>query len=172
MNPVEPEILPESVTIIPAGWTQASMLAAMIRQSYADVARRFGITPRNGPTHPSACTVDWVQSDFREGVRYYLAACGNMHIGCAATKTATPDCHYLMRLAVLPLFRRKGIGQRLVVHICRQARKAGAEKVSAGIIAEQDDLAAWYRRQGFKSAGQQRFDHLPFGVRFMHRELG
>ncbi len=171
MNTVPAATAAESVAIKPAGRGNAPLLALLIRQSYADVARRFGITPQNGPTHPSACTADWIRSDRREGVRYFIASRGQMFVGCAALKAATPDVFHLMRLAVLPLFRGQGIGRRLTRHVCRQARRAGASEVSVGLIAEQEELAAWYRRQGFVAVDHRRFRHLPFEVLFMRLDL-
>ncbi len=160
-----------SVTITTAGRNQAGLLALLIRQSYADVARRFGLTPQNAPTHPPACTAEWIRTDWREGACYYLASQGTMIVGCAAFKAATPEACYLMRLAVLPLFRRQGIGHRLARRVFRQARRAGASEVSVGLIAAQVELAAWYRRQGFEAVEIRRFAHLPFEVLFMRLAL-
>ena len=145
-----PPMALEPVTIAPASQDQASQLALLIRQAYADIARRFNLSVHNAPTHPSLCTQDWIRSDRRAGVRYFLAARGRLQIGCVAVKPATPGCHYLMRLAVLPLFRRQGVGRRLIDHACDEARRAGASEVSAGIIAPQSELTAWYRRLGFQ----------------------
>ncbi len=172
MNAVTTETTIEPVAIKAAGDDQDARLALLIRQSYADVARRFEISPQNAPAHPSACTAEWIRSDRLEGVRYYSAACGNMLVGCAASKAATAETFYLMRLAVLPLFRRQGIGRRLAQHVCRQARRAGAAEVSVGLIAAQEELAAWYGRLGFEAVERRRFDHLPFEVLLMRRHLG
>lgn len=172
MTPVTSETAAAPLTITSAGEDQATQLAVMIRQSYADVARRFGISPQTAPTHPSACTAEWIRSDRLEGVRYYSATCGNMLVGCAASKAATAETFYLMRLAVLPLFRRQGIGRRLAQHVCQQARQAGAAEVSVGLIAAQEELATWYRRLGFKAVERRRFSHLPFEVLLMRRSVG
>ncbi len=160
-----------ALTITTASRDQAGLLAVLIRQSYADVARRFGLTPQNAPTHPSACTADWIAADLGEGVSYFTAVSGNMSVGCVALKKAAPDVCYLMRLGVLPLFRRQGIGHRLTRHVCRQARRADAKEVSVGLIAAQEELAAWYRRQGFEDVDRRRFDHLPFEVLLMRHVL-
>ena len=172
MNAVTSETAVEPAAIKAAGDDQAAQLALLIRQSYADVARRFGISPHNAPAHPSACTADWIRSDRLEGVRYFIAARGTMSVGCAALKAATAETFYIMRLAVLPLFRRQGIGRGLVRHVCRQARRSGAEEVSVGLIAAQEELAAWYRRLGFEAVERRRFDHLPFEVLLMRLHLG
>ncbi len=160
-----------SLTIKKASADQAALLALLIRQAYADVARRFDLTAQNAPTHPSLSTADWIRSDHREGVRYYLASCGEMIVGCAALKAASPIVCHLMRLAVLPMFRGQGIGGRLVSHVCRQARREGASELSIGLIAAQEALAEWYRRKGFTAVEQRRFAHLPFEVLFMRLEL-
>ncbi|MDJ0856961.1 MAG: GNAT family N-acetyltransferase [Desulfobacterales bacterium] len=172
MNPPSAATAVHAVTITSAGRHQAAPLAALIRQSYADVARRFGLGPQNAPTHPSTCTTEWIAKDCRAGVHFYLASRGTMIVGCAALKTATSEVCYLMRLAVLPLFRRQGIGSRLVQHVCRAASRTGASELSVGLIAAQADLIAWYRRQGFRAVARRRFAHLPFEVLFMRLELG
>ena len=76
-----------------------------------------------------------------------------------------------MRLGVLPLFCRQGIGHRLTRHVCRQARRTGAKEVSVGLIAAQEELAAWYRRQGFENVERRCFSHLPFEVLLMRHVL-
>jgi len=45
-----------------------SLLSGLIRDSFYDVAERFGITPENCPKHPSNCTDKWIERDFRRGV--------------------------------------------------------------------------------------------------------
>jgi hypothetical protein len=42
---------------------EVSILSDLIRNSYRDVARPFGLTPKNCLKHPSSCTDDWFRND-------------------------------------------------------------------------------------------------------------
>lgn len=150
---------------------EAETLAGLIRQSFVDVAERFGLTPERTPSHPSNCQTDWVEKAMDKGVVYYLMEQGSRVVGCVAIENAGQGIFYLERLAVLPEIRRKGHGSMLVEHALNEARRMGAETVQIGIIAEQTELENWYKRRGFKTTGRKSFDHLPFTVAFMARPV-
>lgn len=153
--------------IRPASEDDSTAIAHLVQRAYKDVALRFGLTPENCPKHPSNCTDAWILNDLERGVSYYLLTNADTLIGCAALETTDPSVAYLMRLAVRPEFRRQGFGEMLVEHIIDQARRLSMSSLSIGLIAEQDELVAWYRRLGFVLGDVKQFDHLPFTVRFM-----
>ena len=47
----------------------------------------------------------------------------------------------------------------------------GVTRVEIGIISEDTQLKDWYRQFGFVQTGTKAFDHLPFVVAFMAKEL-
>jgi N-acetylglutamate synthase-like GNAT family acetyltransferase len=143
------------------------LLAALIRDSFRDVAVRFALTPENCPTHPSCCDEEWVEAAMGKGTRFFLLEDGESACGCAALEQAGPDVCYLERLAVLPAQRHKGHGKSLVGHVLEEARGAGVERVDIGIIAAQTELRDWYLGLGFAETEKKRFEHLPFEVAFM-----
>jgi ribosomal protein S18 acetylase RimI-like enzyme len=147
------------------------LLASLIRESFADVAQRFGLTPENSPTHPSNCQPEWVQTAFGRGVRYYLLRTSGRPAGCVALERVDDDKCYMERLAVLPAFRRNGFGEALVDHIVATAREMGLRAIEIGTIAAQTGLRQWYERQGFVALSMRHFESLPFDVTFMRREL-
>ena len=61
-----------SILIKTADADDVAILAGLIRDSYRNVAQRFGLTPENCPKHPSNCTDDWIRNDFDRGVSFYL----------------------------------------------------------------------------------------------------
>ncbi len=148
-----------------------AILTDLIRNSYRDVAQRFGLTSENCPKHPSNCTEDWIRNDFARGVSYYLIEHNGRPAGCAALEIPGPDIGYLERLAVLPAARRQGIGRRLVDHIFNRAKASGVKEISIGIIAAQTDLKRWYQGIGFIEGTTKEFEHLPFLVTFMIYQL-
>lgn len=156
-----------SINIREASPDDVSRLSALIRESFQDVAQRFGLTPQNCPKHPSNCTDRWIESDLARKVAYYLAEKSGALAGCVALEQAGADLIYLERLAVRPECRRNGIGTALVGHIVRQAKRMGVGRIGIGIIANQTDLKSWYQRQGFVETGTKEFPYLPFAVSFL-----
>jgi predicted N-acetyltransferase YhbS len=157
--------------IRPATVDDAARLAAVIRESFQDVARRFELTADNAPTHPANCQTDWVEKAVAKGVRYYLLEQDGEPIGCVALERFSAKKCFLERLSVLPPYRRRGLGATLVHHALAEARDWGASRVEIAIIAAQDELQAWYERLGFSLIGTRKFDHLPFTVAFLGLDL-
>ena len=97
--------------IRPCSAADRSTLAEMIRQSFTDVAHRFGLTQENAPRHPSNCTIDWIQKDMDRGVQYFILEDNRLPVGCVACEHVGTGICYLERLAVLPGQRRPGVRQ-------------------------------------------------------------
>ena len=161
----------ENIHIRDADRDDATLLAGLIRHSFRDVAERFLLTPWNCPKHPSNCTENWIEKDFGRGVVYFVLESHHGPVGCAALEKVGENRCYLERLSVLPGERGNGFGKALVAHALSRARTLGAATVGVGIIAEDEGLKRWYRRIGFTEGETKKFDHLPFLVAFMTREL-
>lgn len=147
------------------------MVVSLLRRACDTVAKRFGLTQENCPKSPAFYTEDRARADFERGVQYYFLEEDAEVCGCVALEKARPEIGYLERLAVLPEYRSRGYGSAMVRHVLTQARSIGLERIGIAIIAEDAPLAEWYRRFGFVSTGTREFDHLPFTVAFMEKEL-
>jgi N-acetylglutamate synthase-like GNAT family acetyltransferase len=144
----------------------------LIRVAFTDVAQRFQLTPKNCPKHPSNCEPGWIETAMEKGVVFYLLEDGGTLVGCGALEQPEkPGTCYLERLAVLPQYRHQGLGKRLVEHIEAEAKTRNLQRVEIGIIAEQEDLSTWYGGMGFVVTGEKEFEHLPFRVAFMAKNL-
>jgi N-acetylglutamate synthase-like GNAT family acetyltransferase len=139
----------------------------IIRNSFHDVAVRFGLTEGNCPKHPSNCKASWVEEALEKGARYFLLDSEGLSCGCVALEQAGPDVCYLERLGVLPAQRRRGYGRALVDRVLYEAKGLGSHRVDIGIIADHTELKDWYRRIGFVEQKTATFPHLPFQVLFM-----
>ncbi len=157
--------------IRPARADDVQTVVSLLRRACATVAERFGLTQDNCPKSPAFYTEERVKADLDRGVQYYFLEEDDQVCGCVALEKARPDVGYLERLAVLPEHRSKGFGSTLVRHVLAQARSMGLERVGIAIIAEDEPLSEWYRRFGFVPTGTRKFDHLPFVVAFMEKEL-
>ena len=151
--------------------TDVSLLTSLIRDSFKDVAERFGLSAENCPKHPSNSTDEWIEKDLARGVIYYILEKDGNPVGCAAIEPASNDVCYLERLAVLPNERGNGYGRALVTNVLLKAKTLGAQEVGIGIIADHTELKEWYRKIGFIEGDTNDFKHLPFRVTFMKYEL-
>lgn len=146
----------------------SDLLAEIVSVSNRDVAQLFHLTIDNAAKHPSFCTPEWIVSECERGQRYFLYTDKGIAMGCVAYEQPNENTSYLNRLSVLPEHRRQGIGAELVSHIVEFSRQQGVSQVSIGIIAEYTQLKLWYQKLGFKEGAQQKFEHLPFTVLYMH----
>lgn len=156
-----------NLLIVQATETDIDRLSRLIRDSFADVADRFELTPQNCPRHPSNYTREWVERDLRRGVRYFILSAGGVAVGCVGLEKASQATFYMERLAVLPDHRGKGYGTRLARHAISQVRKSGAASVGIGIIAADTGLKAFYKALDFEEGETKTFPHLPFAVAFL-----
>jgi GNAT superfamily N-acetyltransferase len=157
-----------AATIVRATEKEIDLLAGLIRTSFVDVARRFGLTSKNCPKHPSNYTSQWVERDLIRGVQYFILVADGTAAGCVGLEQATPQTCYLERLAVLPEHRGRGLGTHLARHALDQAKALGASQVGIGIIAADTGLKRFYESLGFEAGETKTFAHLPFEVAFMH----
>ena len=77
-------------SIVTATLKDAEQLFRLIRDSFADVAERFELTPQNCPKHPSNYTRKWVERDLARGVRYFILFADGTAVGCVGVEKPSP----------------------------------------------------------------------------------
>jgi GNAT superfamily N-acetyltransferase len=160
-----------NAAIRPASGQDVEVLSNLISRSFRNVAERFGLTPANCPRHPSNCTPAWIAYDLAAGKQYLLLEIAQAPAGCVAIKRSDARTGKIERLAVLPEHRLAGCGRLLLDRALQTLRDMGLARAELAIIADHTDLRDWYVRRGFLPTGTKRFDHLPFAVSFMQRDL-
>lgn len=149
----------------------AVTITSIVRESFRDVALRFGLTLENCPKHPSNCEVRWIREALQKGIHFYILEVDDQPLGSIALEKANSEVGYIERLSVLPKHRRKGFGRSLVEHAMAQASEHGLNRIDIGIISDQIELRKWYERLGFVEQRRAVFNHLPFEVLFMSKNL-
>lgn len=154
-----------------AGESDIALLVNLIAEAFADVAERFGLTRENCPGHTSFITEADIRVGLGFGSVFYIAEWKGTPCGCIAVRRPKNGHSIIEKVAVLPAFRRHGIGMALVAEAFDDARRSGAAFADIGIIAAHADLRRWYEEQGFCSVRQTRYEHLPFEVLHMQKDL-
>ena len=145
--------------------------ASVIRDSFATVAEEFGITRENAPTNPAFTEADSLEKMKEKGIFMFSAYLGGHRVGFVAAEKADGGCWYMERLCVLPQYRHRGIGRKLMDFVFETVRQRGGKKVSIGIINVNTVLKNWYIGYGFTETGKRKFSHLPFEVCFLEKEI-
>lgn len=145
--------------------------AELVRNSFITVANEFGITRENAPTNPAFADADSLSGMIDKGVSLFGAFYDDQRVGFVALQDASNGCWYMERLAVLPEYRHKGIGRKLMDHAFGTVKERGGSRISIGIINENKVLKNWYKEYGFIETGTRTFGHLPFEVCFLEKPV-
>jgi ribosomal protein S18 acetylase RimI-like enzyme len=159
------------LTVRAAAEADIALQVALIAEAFTDVAERFGLTRENCPAHTSFITEDEIRVCLGFGTVFHIAQWEGRPCGCVAVRRPKNGRSAIEKVAVLPQFRRHGIGRALVEEAFADARKSGAAFADIGIIAAHTELRSWYEKFGFKSVRQTHYDHLPFDVLHLERDL-
>lgn len=77
----------------------------------------------------------------------------------------------LNNLCVVPTYRHKGIGEKLLKNSFKSAQELNCNKINIGIVEENKVLRDWYESFGFVHIGTQKFDFFPFTCGYMEKNL-
>jgi len=139
----------------------------VIRDSFRTVADEFGLTKESAPTNAAFIELDSLEALHQKGTRFFGGFFDDRLVGFVAIRKAKDDLYYMEKLAVLPGFRHRGYGRKLVEHAIKAVKEVGGARISIGIINENTVLKEWYKGIGFVETGIRQYPHLPFKVCYM-----
>ena len=136
------------------------------------VAYHLGEMHRNSP----ACSVHALPAEKlrQPGVTFWSAWVGDELAAMGAMKELAPDHGELKSMRAAPAFRRKGMGEAMLLHLVAEARRRGYARLSLETGSGGAFEPAWalYRKHGFVECGPfADYTEDPFR-RFMTLELG
>lgn len=146
----------------------------VIRESFRTVADAFGITAENAPRFTAFSTnserLYWhLEEEYRP--MYAFLDKGKITGYYSLLLQENRTCE-LNNLSVLPEYRHKGIGARLLRHALQTAEKLDCHKVEIGIVEENQVLRKWYENFGFVHTGTKKFEFFPFTCGYMEKKIG
>ena len=145
----------------------------VIRKSFGTVADEFGFTMENASRFTAFATTE-------ERINWHLnGVCRPMYayweegviIGYYSLLIQDNNECELNNVCVLPEYRHKGVGDKLLEHAFVIAKGLGCTKMNIGIVEENEILKKWYASYGFVHTGTQKYDFFPFTCGYMERGL-
>ena len=147
-------------------------LARVLNESFATVAKEFGLTKENSPTNNAFIAGDDLKSQLIENREFYTYTDNGRIIGFIAIEKSldTPDTFYIEKLSVIPDYRHFGIGRQLMDFASNRIMELGGKRISIGLINSNIVLKNWYDKLGYVEFSVKTFEHLPFEVCFMEKK--
>jgi ribosomal protein S18 acetylase RimI-like enzyme len=142
--------------------------AEIICESFSTVAKEFGITKKNWPSHTSfSTTPERLQEYSDSGWIFYGLFTNIKLIGLFALHNKDDGIFKIHHLAVLPGFRHLGYGKQLLDFCKNKVKEYGGNKLELGLIEDNKVLIDWYIANRFKHIGTKRFETCPFAIGYM-----
>lgn len=145
----------------------------VIVKSFMTVADEFGFTMDNAPRFTAFATTEdrlnWHLSG--EHRPMYVYSEKGMIIGYYSLLQQDNDECELNNVCVLPEYRHRGIGDKLIKHAFITASELGCKKIHIGIVEENTVLKQWYAFYGFVHIGTKKFAFFPFTCGYMEKIL-
>lgn len=153
--------------------TNIQECVCVIRESFLTVAEEFGFTMENAPRFTAfATTEERLYWQFDNNRPMFACFSHEKIIGYYSLDIKANEICELNNLCVLPEYRHKSVGSRLLQDAFSRAKEYGCKKLSIGIVEENKILRNWYEKKGFVHIGTQKFDFFPFTCGYMEKEVG
>jgi ribosomal protein S18 acetylase RimI-like enzyme len=146
---------------------------SVIKKSFKTVADEYNLKKENASTNPAFITFEKLKQSIIQGTKLFGLVKKERMIGCIAIEKSSKDdqIYFIERLSVLPEERHQGYGKRLLDFAFNFIIKRGGKIVSIGIIDENKILKNWYLDYGFVEVSTKKFNHLPFTVCFLEKQV-
>ncbi|SHF34442.1 GNAT family N-acetyltransferase [Dysgonomonas macrotermitis] len=141
--------------------------------SHGTVAKDFGFTKETNPTNNAFIDVNTLKFQLNNGIDLYTISNNDKLVGCIAIERSSREAgtFYIEKVSVIPEFRNQGYGLKLMDFATSKIKILGAKAISVSLIDSNIKLKKWYLAQGFIESGFKDFEHLPFRVCFMRKEI-
>lgn len=153
--------------------SEAAVVVSIIRRAFLEQVERLGLREAEHPNYVGFETEPRVLSRMAAGGHAALAERGDESIGTVSWALGGEDATSgdIMRLAVLPPYRRSGHGRELMAHAEAQLMAAGASVARLSIVAQFRRLEEYYQQMGYAVVSMRRVPSLPFELSYMEKQL-
>ena len=143
----------------------------IIRKAFGAVTGELGITRENCPRFPAYTTLADLNEKRDGGARFFGALADGQQVGIILVEKEEDGRYFAKRLAVLPEYWHRGLGEKLMTMAIECVRDYGVEKTNIAIVNEHTILKDWYLGMGFREVEIRKFEGFPFTVCFLEKEV-
>jgi ribosomal protein S18 acetylase RimI-like enzyme len=137
----------------------------IFHRGYETVAVEFGLTEENCPDRGRASLpYEKLLNQFECGTLMFAYFHNDEPVGFLAMKMIDDDVCGLDDIVVLPEYRHRGYGKKLLDYCKQKAKELGSYKIRLGMIDDNKSLKKWYEDNGFVNIGYKNYDGAPFTV--------
>jgi ribosomal protein S18 acetylase RimI-like enzyme len=133
----------EDWTLREATGADAPAIVAVVHAAFAEYRDKL-----DPPSSAHNETVETIRAKLAAG-RALLAAAAGAPVGCVFYEPEE-DHVYLYRLAVVPAYRRRGLGQALIARVEGRARELRLPRIRLGVRSALARQQAYYQRLGYR----------------------
>ena len=150
---------------------QAEVVAEIVRAAFKGSDEILGLDPAEHPRYAAFETAENVRRRMATGETTVLAYVAGRTVGTVSYHVATDGTASgkIKRLAILPEFRGKGHGQRLMEYAEQRLTELGAHMSILAIVAQFEGLQRYYERLGYNPTHTKSYPQLPFEVLHMEK---
>jgi len=145
----------------------------VLNTSHNTVAELFGFTKATNPTNNAFIDESTLKFQLEKGIELYGMLIDRKLMACIAIEKSKRDLdtYYIEKVSVIPAYRNKGYGTELINFALAKIKEMKGKRASLSLIDSYTVLKQWYSVQGFVEISTKDFEHLPFRVCFMSKEL-
>ena len=154
------------ITIAPALLSEAGELARIQKAAFKPLYERF-----RDDANPYLRGEEDIVRRLDRNSRFFTirrdgeivgGICYRLYGKRSPTATLADGEYELHNLSVLPEYRHRGFGRRLLDYAKSNVAARSGRIIKIGIIEESAVLKSWYIANGFVPTGAKKFEHLPF----------
>jgi ribosomal protein S18 acetylase RimI-like enzyme len=149
------------------------VLAKLLNKAFGTVAKEFGLTKKNASTNSAFIKSDELKVQLTENREFYSYKEDGKIVGFVALEKSLneQDTFYIEKLAVIPDYRHHGIGRLLIDFASKRIIELGGKRISIALINSNIVLKNWYLQQDYVECSIKKYEHLPFEVCFMEKNI-
>jgi ribosomal protein S18 acetylase RimI-like enzyme len=146
-----------------ASATDVPAIVSLVESAYRGEVSRTGWTTEADLLDGQRTDADAVADILRTpGSTVLLAEAAGDLMACCQIEQRLPAAAYFGMFSVQPTGQGQGVGRQVLAEAERIARDEwGATTMIMTVLAQRDDLIAWYERRGYRRTGEQR--PFPYG---------
>jgi ribosomal protein S18 acetylase RimI-like enzyme len=151
---------------------EIELATKIINEAFLTVAHEFNFTKEKVPTFPAYITSATIENQILGGLILFIYEENGISVGCIGVSYSKESDYFKAeRFAVIPEYRHRGIGKKLMDFIEKKVNQEHGKSIIVEIVNENQRLKDWYIRNEFTEVRIDKYDHLPFMVSVLEKKL-